>query len=229
MWCDQKSLLCLATLVQNDVAPRGGTADAAYAFANTRHVEQNILDGMGDLYAQGRSSRVILQDLAVGYPYYEKNPIDRYSGFEAWRDYLAVLRHIDPAVIQPLSSPSPKPGEMFPRAHTGSEAEGIVLLARERGWRSIYVVSHPIHQLRCFALAVTMAESLYPDLKIYSWPGRQIKRWNEKAPRGQDVAADDSQFDFLGGELERLNKSYGNHWDPLPAQDIIEYVRRRDS
>jgi hypothetical protein len=218
----------LATLVQADHNPPPGiVADAAYVFGNTADLERPILRGAAALYNEEEIRRFELCKLAPGYPHNEENPRARYSDFDVWKRWLRDLGV--GCVIRSIPSPSPaNPGEKFPLSHTGSEAEEFLKLAKVEGWKCVYVVSHPIHILRAFAITVAVAKRMGYDLDIYARAGRMTEDWTDGTARAHNAGENETYFDAMHEEFIRINKVYNNKWDLIPAKELVEYIITRD-
>ena len=221
MWCDDPAdLFRLATFVQHDIEPK--RANAAYLFGHVPECEGLILATGADLWKNDRVGRLFVCKLAQGYPY--DTP---YRDFEAWRIDLMRLGTYD--VVFPIESPSPaSPEEKFPFSHTGSEAEGLVLLAKERRWEKVIVVGHPMHMLRAFTQTVGFVMKEYPSLRVYAKTAAP-KSWHEHATLNQGVVNGTPFREGIDAEWKRLNAVYGNKYDPIPAKQVIEYINWRES
>lgn len=228
MWCKNPAdLYRLCVFIQNDINPPEGYADAAYLFGHTKYFEKPILEKAARLYPK-RTKRFYICKLAPGYPYNGTpgNPI--YRDFEAWRDEL-IMRLVPRECIHPIVSPYPtQPEEKFPVSHTGTEAERFIKLAQENKWKSVYVVAHPIHILRAFTLTVTFAIRA-GNIKVYAKTGRHNRPWSEKVVANQGIVEGTYFRAANDGEWERLNKVYNNKYDPISAEELINYIEWRDT
>ncbi|MBI2048867.1 MAG: hypothetical protein HY434_00755 [Candidatus Liptonbacteria bacterium] len=228
MWCDNLvDLFRLATLVQNDILPEE-EADAAYLFGHTKQCEEPILETGAALFKSRVVRGLYVCRLAAGYPYNGPKDNPTYRDFYAWQRELMALG-VPSDDIYPIDSPlQTSPEEKFPVSHTGTEAERLVLLARDCGWASIFVVSHPMHLLRAFTQTVGFVLKEYPALSVYA---RTIppNSWHAHATLNQGVASGAPFMEGIDQEWKRLNAVYGNKYDPIPASRVIEYINWREA
>ncbi|MDO8492260.1 MAG: hypothetical protein Q7S34_01285 [bacterium] len=229
-WCpDPKELYRLTVFVQNDIDPPEGTATAAYLFGHTKFYESPILSVGASLIKSGKTERLYLCKLAPGYPYNGTADDPTYPDFERWQEKLNMLL-IPREDIHPIVSPIPKlSDEKFPISNTATEAYLLIKLAKNSGWKSVYVVTHPIHVLRAFTCAVSFAIRYYPELRIYAKSGYPINSWVQSTIANQGVVSGTRLDGAMDGEYERLNTRWDNEYDHVMAKEMLEYVRRRDS
>lgn len=227
MWCDSfVDLFRLATLVQNDVEPKE-IANGVYLFGHTKQCEEPILQTGAKLTRERKAQWLLACKLAPGYPH--NGPADNptYRDFDAWREELDHLE-VPLIFVRSIESPRPSsPDEKFPVSHTGTEAERLVLFAKERRWKSIFVVSHPMHMLRAFTQTVGFVLKEYPTLRVYAKTAAP-KSWHAHATLNQGVASGAPFTRGIDQEWERLNAVYGNKYDPIPAVQVIEYINWRE-
>lgn len=228
MWCDNLvDLFRLATLVQTDVVPRK-MANAAYLFGHTKQCERPILETGAMLFKSDMAENLYVCMLAAGYPHNGPKDNPTYRDFYAWQRELMALG-VPLLCIYPIGSPRPtSPEEKFPVSHTGTEAERLVLLARDRGWQSIFVVSHPMHLLRAFTQTVGFVLKEYPTLRVYARTAPP-QSWHAHATLNQGVTSGMPFIEGIDQEWKRLNAVYGNKYDPIPAAQVIKYINWREA
>lgn len=198
----------LITRVLCDTAPPGAV-DAAYLFAQTRDSQESVLKAGLFLYGMGPARKLALSDLKAqaGYP-----------GFAAWRRRL-VSSGVPTRDIVPVSS-APE----FPPS-TAAEALGLVRLAKKLGWRTLYVVASPLHQLRAFMTVVSYLMAEAPNLAAYSFHGI-AQRWEEHIVHSQGIQQG-VRSELLGAELEKIEKYY-QKGDVVSAREVLKYLDKRD-
>lgn len=227
-WCDNPAdLLRISTFVQNDIDPPEGRADAAYLFGHTKYFQAPILNAGATLIKKRMAGELFVCKLAPGYPHNGPEEDPTYRDFEAWRRQLNSCG-VPQGLIHPIESPRlASRDEKFPVSHTGTEAERFVALAVERKLKSVYVVTHPIHILRAFTLTVGFVLRNYPELKVYAKAGFPPQPWIQQTISNQGIVTG-TRLQVTDGEWDRLNKVYGNKYDPVPASEVLEYVKNPD-
>ncbi len=228
-WCkNPKDLFRLTNFVQNDIDPPNGYASAAELLGHTKFFEHPILNAGASLFRKRRAGILCLCELAHGYPH--NGPVDDpiYPDFGIWKKKLRVMGVFEENIF-PIRSPYPKPGdEKFPISNTATETHLFVRLAKQMGWKAVYVVAHPIHILRAFTCAVSFAIRDYPELKIYAKAGYPAQSWGQAVLANQGIVTGTRLDGAMDAEYERLNTHWGNEYDHVMAEEVLEYVRRRD-
>jgi hypothetical protein len=190
-----------------DVLPK--QADAAYLFVETERNLESIFHAGRQLADDRRTGRLLISDCS---------PKSGYVGTEAFRE--AMKQSGIPAVaIEEV------PMEPTPILHTLIEAQAVVHHAKARGYQSLVVIAAPFHQERAFITTASVAIRIYPELKLYSLPGRGLA-WDEVVTHSQGVDRK-TRLAWLAAEYERIEK-YTAKGDLLPRARILEYLRRRD-
>ncbi|KKS46481.1 hypothetical protein A2567_01925 [Candidatus Azambacteria bacterium RIFOXYD1_FULL_42_11] len=177
----------------------------AYLFGETEFNQKSVLDGAYELYRKLNSAIFISMmggDPIVGYPGFNKWELELRSRGIARSNIFSV-------------EPLPKPNSF-------TEAQGIVRLAKNKGWPSLYIIAPPFHQARFFISAVTVALSEYPELKIYNKVGVTLD-WNEWGVHSQGVLTG-ARKDFIDSEWDRIEK-YINLVSP---EEALRYLENRD-
>lgn len=185
--------------------------DGVYLFAQT---EDNQLSGFTAaqyLLQESITSKVLFVDTTA---------MSGYPGFAEWREILCK-KGVDESSIEPVP-PVPANTTML---HTRIEAESLVNHAKRQGYKSIIVTAPPFHQPRAFMAAVTAAVALYPDLKLYSYPGRALS-WQQEVAHSQGKVRE-SRSGLIAGEVERIQK-YRVKGDLLEVNKVLEFMNKRD-
>lgn len=130
------------------------------------------------------------------------------------------------------------PGEkvmIAPRAyHTAAESEALLLMMKERGWKSVTISSQPHHQLRCFLQIIASMQKLGIWVKAYNWTS-SLADWSEplKKPLLGGGEIDGTLVDHVQGEHDRIVK----YADPTGTgyslnatiPEMFEYLKTRDA
>lgn len=201
----------LITRVLCDTAPpRGGKADAAYLFAETKDNENSAFAAVLLIWRLGRVKKIAICDLGniAGYP-----------GAESWRKSLALLDIPRFAIVGVKPAPGILPS-------TDAEALGLVRFAKKNKWKTIYVIAPPLHQLRAFVASVSFAEKENRKLKVYNFPGIS-QRWEEHVVHSQGILQG-TRSELIGKELEKIER-YCKEGILLSAKKILAYLDKRDN
>lgn len=219
-WGTTEEAFRLATIVLADTAPERGTFDFAYLFACPLDNERSAIERGAELFHEKRVSRV---GVLGGGPYRgggETGPVF-YRGGDLWTEEL-LLRGVPHSAI--MARHSCKEGQV---CHTGTEAEHLVLFAKEKGFTDIVIVTAPFHMLRAFTNTVTQTMRHYPELRIWCRAGTPLP-WNERVIASQDLVPGLRSAEILSREFMKLHRVYKNQYDLLPARDLLAYLTRRE-
>lgn len=145
--------------------------------------------------------------------------ISGYPGVDQCRERL-IKTGLTPQQIQFV------PLESSTSLNTLIESQALIRFARKCDFNSLIVVSPPFHQLRTFMTAVTVALREYPELDIYSCPGKPLP-WLESVIHSQGILKAPRRQLILE-ELARI-RTYQNKNDIAKFEDIIDYLAHRDS
>lgn len=208
---DAKIAYNLTVRVLCDIEPKEKPF-IAYLFGQTKFNQDSVLNAAANLYKKLRGNIFIS---AMGGPplFPPDGKFPMYEGFEVWSKELQ-FRMIPAANVFPVE-PLPKPNSF-------TEAQGIVRLAKDRRWPSIYIVAPPFHLVRCFISVVTVALQEYPGLKVYNKVGETLN-WNEEGIHSQGTLQG-TRKDFIDSEWDRIEK-YMNLISPKQA---LEFLENRD-
>lgn len=208
----------LAIVSLADEKPEIGVAPAAYLFGHTPDNEVSLLERGAELFNRGRVGQIWL---CGGGPYRTPGrpeaPI-AYNGEYVWRELLMKLG-VPTECIHGLPRPE--------LSHTGTEAERLVLCAKERGWKDVLIVAFPMHMPRAFANTITQALRLYPDLRIWCIPGITLP-YDEEAIFSQGTVSGTRLFEGIESEFERIKTIWwGNSLDIAPPKQVWKYLLTR--
>ena len=106
------------------------------------------------------------------------------------------------------------------------ESEALIRFAKQHGYRSLFVVAPPFHQLRALMTAVTVALREYPELLIYSYPSVAMP-WQEEVVHSQGTLKA-KRRDLIQEELERIEK-YQGKGDLALFEQVLNYLNKRET
>jgi hypothetical protein len=185
-------------------------ADGAFLFGQTPDNQESVFVAAAQLLDTNLVRRILFVDTP---------PMSGFPGFRAWQTALNGLG-IGNLQIEGIT------GVESEILHTLIEAEAMVKFARDRNYRSLYVVAPPFHQPRAFMTAVTAALRYYPALKLYSQPGAP-QPWEESVVHSQGQTRG-FRLALIDGELDRIRK-YNAKGDLASVEEVLAYLQRRDS
>lgn len=199
----------LVTRVFCDTAPAGGRADAAYLFGETADNELSVLLAALLVWRLGRTKRIALCGHPGGHG---------YPGFKNWRKKLIKLGIPSGKIFAvPIAADFP------PSTH--AESFGLARYARKKGWRTIYVVAPPIHQLRAFITTVTAVQREKAPIRIYNFAGLP-QQWDEHIIHSQGIQKG-TRSELLMKEMKKIEKYY-KKGDLVSGEEVLKYLDRRD-
>ncbi|WP_018478496.1 hypothetical protein [Pontibacter roseus] len=185
--------------------------DGLFLFGQTEDNQSATFESAQRLFQGNRISKVLC--LGTG-------PLSGYPGFEVWKRQLDQLG-IGEGILEAVP-PVPADTQLL---HTRIEAESMVQHAKKRGYKSLVVTAAPFQQPRAFMTAVTMALQVYPELCLYSLPGKPLP-WQEEVTHSQGEVQD-TRAGLIAGELERI-KTYHAKADLASVDEVLDYLNRRD-
>ena len=192
-----------------------------YLFGHTPANEESLIAAAVSLYESGNASLIVMDGGGLYTPPTSSSgKVVAYSGGDDWRDQL-VHRGVPEKNIVFMDSPRPT------LSHTGTDAERFVRFAKSRDWKVVSVVAIPPQLLRAFAITVRCLERDYPELLVYSQPGNPLP-WDQPSAMAQGVSCATLLGDGIDTEWDRINRVYGNAYDPVTAEQAIAYIKRRD-
>jgi peptidoglycan hydrolase-like protein with peptidoglycan-binding domain len=185
--------------------------DGLFLFGQTEDNQVAAFEAAQLLLQSGRTPRVLC--LGTG-------PMSGYPGYEAWRQELGKLG-IGEEQLQPVP-PVPADTQML---HTFIEAQSAIRYARKQGFKKLVVTAAPFQQPRAFMTAVTLALREYPELYLYSLPGKPLP-WQEEVKHSQGEVLG-TRAELIAGEMDRI-KTYYAKGDLASVDEVLDYLNRRD-
>jgi len=185
-------------------------ADTAYLFAQTAPNQNSVFATAHELLEREVGGSVLISDC---------DPKCGYIGAAAYRQAMVEFGIPEEAIEEVPMEPT----EIL---HTLIESQTLVQFARARRYQSLIIVSAPFHQERAFMTAVTAALWDYPELKLYSRPGR-AQRWDEVVTHSQGILQG-TRAELIAAEQERI-ETYIAKGDLASRKAVLAYLRGRDN
>lgn len=198
----------LVAKVLCDVKPPQPT-HAAYLFAQTTDNQSSVLERGAALLKEGETELLLIGG---------SEPRSGYPGFDAWRAELLRLGVPDEKIAGVDTG-------TFDSLNTLTEALAAVRYCKAAALPTLTVVAAPFHQLRTFMTAVTALSREYPELRVFSTPGK-AQPWYEPVAHSQG-ALTGCREGFIQTELERIER-YQSKGDLVSIGTVLDYLRRRD-
>ena len=186
-------------------------ADALFLFGQTEDNQESVFAVARQLLQQKRIRKAL---------FLNTGPISGYPGFGRWKEAL-FRSGVGEGHVEPVP-PVPADTDIL---HTGIEANSLAVFAKERQCRRVIVTASPFQQPRAYMAAVTAALRSYPELYIYSLPGKALP-WKEEVVHSQGEVQD-ARAGLIAGEMERIRK-YHAIGDLASVDEVIAYLNRRD-
>lgn len=186
-------------------------ADALFLFGQTEDNQESAFAVARHLLQAHAIKKVLF--LGTG-------PISGYPGFARWKAAL-VRSGVGEEQLEPVP-PLPADTDIL---HTGIEAKSLAVFAKERQYRRVIVTASPFQQPRAYMAAVTAALRNFPELYIYSHPGKALP-WKEEVVHSQGKVQN-ARAGLIAGEMERIQK-YHAIGDLVSVDEVIAYLNRRD-
>lgn len=193
-----------------DTLPESAT-DAAYLFAQTEDNQESVFAAAEALLQQEITGKIC---------FIHTSAMSGYPGFKEWEEAL-LGRGIEKSKLEAVA-PIPADTTIL---HTRIEAESMVTFAKQQGYKSMLVTAPPFHQPRAFMAAVTAALSLYPELKLYNYPGKVLP-WQQEVTHSQGKVQD-TRAGLIEGELKRIKK-YQQQGELAEISQVLNYLNKRD-
>lgn len=187
-------------------------ADALFLFGQTEDNQESAFAAVRDLLQQKRIKKVL---------FLNTGPVSGYPGFGKWKETL-IASGVEEELLEPVS-PVPADTEIL---HTGIEAKSMVAHVRKQQYKRLIVTAAPFQQPRAFMTAVTAALQSYPELELYSYPGKALP-WKEEVVHSQGKVQA-ARAGLIPGEMKRIQK-YHAQGDLASVEDVIVYLNKRDT
>lgn len=143
-----------------------------------------------------------------------------YPGFAVWQQEMQKIGIGEGQLI-----PVPPVPAGTTLLHTLIEATSVVHYAKQQGYTSLAVTAAPFQQPRALMTAITAALRHYPELYLYSLPGKAMP-WQEEVVHSQGKV-EDTRAGLIAGEMERI-RNYHRQNDLISVQEALDYLNRRD-
>lgn len=187
-------------------------ADALFLFGQTEDNQESVLAAARQLLQQKQAKKILLLN---------SGPISGWPGFESWKKAL-IRAGVGEEMLEPVP-PVPADTNIL---HTGIEAESLVAHALKQRYKHLIVTAAPFQQPRAFITAVTAALQSYPELHLYSHPGKALP-WKEEVVHSQGKVQA-ARAGLVAGEMKRIQK-YHEKGDLASVEDVIIYLNKRDT
>jgi len=186
-------------------------ADGLFLFGQTADNQVSVFATARKLLQQKRVPKVlfIYTEALSGYP-----------GYACWQKEL-TQRGIAEQALEAV--PVPAGTDML---HTLIEAEAMAIHAKKQGYTRMIVTASPFQQPRAFMAAVTATLRIYPQLYLYSVPGKALT-WKKEVTHSQGEVQD-TRAGLIAGEIERIHK-YHAQGDLASVDQVLAYLDSRDS
>jgi hypothetical protein len=188
-----------------------GKLDGLFLFGQTEDNQAAAFETARQQLNNGRTDKVLC--LGTG-------PMSGYPGFEVWKKEMEKLGIGEEQLV--AVPPVPTDTDLL---HTLIEAQSAVRYAREHGYKNLLVTAAPFQQPRAFMTAVTAALRNYPELYLYSLPGKAMP-WQEEVTHSQGKVQD-TRAGLIAGEMERIT-CYHDQDDLISVKEALDYLNRRD-
>ncbi|MCJ8164221.1 YdcF family protein [Pontibacter sp. E15-1] len=186
-------------------------ADALFLFGQTEDNQESAFAAVHSLLMQEHIKKVM---------FLHTGPMSGYPGFKVWKQAL-MQAGMKQDLLEPVE-PVPADTDLL---HTLIEAKSMMHHAREQKYRRVIVTAAPFQQPRAFMAAVTAALEIYPELYLYSQPGKPMP-WKEEVVHSQGKVQD-ARAGLIAGEMERIRK-YHTQGDLIAVDEAIAYLNKRD-
>ncbi len=210
----------LLNRVLRDNLPSGGVT-AGVLFGETTENDGLQIETLAELYKQKRISYIGVS----GFEGIKKSPLF-LRGYEGWKEKLIEIGIPEIHLVRYELSHTKYDGKTPLPPCTDGESMEVIKLARERGWKSLAVVTSPFHSVRTFISMVTATRRLNPGLRVYNYPSH-TPDWLTEVACSQS-APKDKRANTLKTELEKI-ENYCQKGDLLTAKEILEYLNQRNS
>lgn len=186
--------------------------DALFLFGQTEDNQESAFAAARHLLQRKCVKRVLFMNTG---------PISGYLGFDSWKEAL-VRSGVGEELIEPVQN-STGDNDIL---HTGIEAESLVAHAKQHQYRRLIVTASPFQQPRAFMTAVTAANKFYPELELYSYPGKPMP-WKEEVVHSQGKVQA-ARAGLIAGEMKRIHH-YHAKGDLASLEEVIVYLNKRDT
>jgi len=187
-----------------------GKADSVYLFGQTVDNEESVFTTAAELFMSGKVGKVAFGEggqLVTGEIYQTPD----------WRGKL-LNRGVPENAIVTIQIKAKL-------AHTHTEALALVEYAKVQGWKTLYVTSPAMHQLRVFVNTISIVLHEYPELKVFNKVGMPLP-WAQEIIHSQRIERG-TRACLVRAEWNRILRYY-EKGDLVSAKEILDYLNRRD-
>ena len=190
-----------------DVRPKC-SVDGAYLYCQTDSNHQSLFQTAFFLLEKSFTSKILIlqTEAKSGYP-----------GFSQWLNLLQKAGLSEKQIVGvELDTPV--------MLHTMIESEALVRFASQKGYKSLFVIAPPFHQLRAFMTAVTVVLKTNSDLLLYSFPADAMP-WGEAVVHSQGTLMA-TRKELIHMELERISL-YQKKGELASFEEVAAYLDSR--
>jgi len=193
------------------------SADAGYLLGQTRDNDDEPLSELLEAWKRDDLDYVLLEDIGT-----HNLPVGSVvTGFDDWRNRLISMGAQADAIVR-----VPPALDLLPCC-TDAEVIGLVRVAKERGWKSVYLFAPALHRFRAFVSTVSAIRRVGYELLVYSQPQIFVQNWQEIVVHSQS-APRDTRKSQVAGELAKVER-YCAKGDHVTAREVLDYLDWRDS
>lgn len=146
-------------------------------------------------------------------------PLIAIVGGDTRREYGSFLSHELKEKLIEVGIPESAIYMEETSPNTKAEADRMMVLAKERGWKSILIVTSPHHQYRTFLTFLKSMNVVGLDLALRNSPAPLS--WTEENPWGRRI-------DLLEGEWERI-RTYQEKGDVASYEEGIDFLEKQST
>ena len=198
----------LLTRVLCDTSP-SFKVDGAFLFSQTENNQESVFITATQLVKDALVSKILLM---------KTSPMSGYPGYLNWKEELET-KGISEWELEGV------PSSETTSLNTLIESRALIRFSKLNGYKTLFVVSSPFHQLRALMTAVTVAIQEYPALRIYSKPGSALS-WPETVRHSQGTLSG-TRSKLVWSEMERIEK-YQKKGDLGTFDSVLTYLDLRD-
>lgn len=201
----------LAHRVLRDALPLDGICDMAYAFGEMPENSDTVFTTCAHLILEGY---VPLLGISEQHGY--GNPPHAY----VWERILTHMGILDGCIVRIIA-------EVLDNPSTYSESISLVGAAQCNGWKKVFIIAEPFHQVRAFMTLVSEVIKVGANIAVYNATPDQSD-WLGVVTHSNGRTCD-TRAGMTAHELRRITRYYNDGKGNLlhPSQ-IIAYLNKRD-
>lgn len=201
----------LITRVFCDVDLHGGVADGVFLFAQTLDNEKSVLAKGVQLWNLGCAKQIFIIDL--------KKSGFGFSGFNSWKKKLIKAGIPATCIIGIYLVHDIHPS-------TDAEALSLIRFIKKNNLHKVYIVAHPLHQLRAFISSVSAMKREKTEVHLFNFVGFP-QRWDEYIVHSQGIQRG-TRSALISKELEKIIR-YFKKGDLISPRGVLKYMNSRDA